>query len=108
MVPYMLINATLLFVDAMRLYVIACDRHETKCSNAHLENKHACPLDSNINTDVRNAQLLHKENSSMDVTLFTYIPHKLPYIHRRIMRQNEQKGHIGTADNLEKKEFAWL
>lgn len=77
----MLINATLLFVDATRVYVIACDRHQTKYSNARMENKNAYSLKSNINTDVRNAQLRHKENSSMDVTLFTYILHKLPYIH---------------------------
>lgn len=59
--------------------------------------------ESNINTDVRNSQLLLKENSSMDVTLFTYIPHKLPYIHLTPAQatyeaENELKGHISTGN----------
>lgn len=65
--------------------------------------KNACPLKSNINTDVRNAWAFYKENSSMDVTLFTYIPYELTYDSRT---EDSWETEPKLKDCREHKEFA--
>lgn len=92
------------FLHAHQSSTFVCDTHQTQYSNERRESAKMPVLSkSNINTDVRNSQLLLKENSSMDVTLFTYISHKLPCIHLTPTQatyeaENGLKEHISTGN----------